>query len=62
MSGWSGKWSASAMRGASSAGNRTAKGMEVVRSRAAIRGASSGRGTAIARDVSAGKGERWVKE
>ncbi len=50
------------MRGASSAGSKTAKGTEVVSSRAAMRGAYSGRGTAIAREVSVGKGERWLKE
>ena len=50
------------MRGASSAGSKTAKGMELASRRAAIHGASSGGGTAITREISAGGEERWVME
>jgi hypothetical protein len=50
------------MRGASSAGKRTANGIDVDSRRAASRGASSGGGTVMTSDVSAAGGERWVNE
>jgi hypothetical protein len=50
------------MRGASSAGNSRANGIDEESRRAAIRGASSGGGTEITRDVSAAGGELGVKE
>ncbi len=62
MSGWSSKWPESAMRGARSEGNKTANGIAVERSRAAMRGAPSGGGTATTRDVSRGGGLRCVRE
>ncbi len=46
------------MRGARSEGNRIANGIAVERSRAAMRGASSGGGTATIKDVSRGGGLR----
>ena len=60
--GWSSKWSASAMRGAKSDGNKRAKGILVDRRRAAMRGASSGRGAVIMRSMAGSGGDRWVKE
>ena len=62
MSGWSSKWPESAMRGARSEGRSTANGIAVERSRAAMRGASSGGGTATLRDVSRGGRLRCVWE
>ena len=53
---------ASAMRGAKSEGNKSAKGMLVVRRRAVIRGASSARGIAKTKSVVGGGGCKWVKE
>ncbi len=50
------------MRGARSEGSKTAKEMEVVSRRAAMRGASSARGTAMRRPVSGAGEEQWVIE
>ncbi len=61
-SGCSAKWPRSAMRGASSSGNRIANAVEAERRRAAMRGASLGGGTATIRDRSRGGGLRWVRE
>jgi hypothetical protein len=50
------------MRGAKSDGKRRANGIVVERRRAAIRGASSGRGEVMIKSVVGSGGERWVKE
>jgi hypothetical protein len=50
------------MRGAKSEGTRIAKGMQVVRRRATMRGASSARGMASIKSVVGGGGCKWVKE
>jgi len=55
-------WASSAMRGAKSDGSKRAKGILVERRRAAMRGASSGRGAVIISSRAGSGGERWVNE